>query len=122
MALLDGVTETEVLAPAGGGGHSDGGCCPGGPAEEEMDETPLELPVGDTEPEPSLLEGPTDVEPGGEAADTTEGRGQGHFYLHASFENFKDFLHFLEVAIILILVILTLKTRDNVKRMNVYWL
>ena len=43
-----------------------------------MDETPLELPVGDTEPEPSLLEGIPDVEPGGEAADTTEG-GQGHF-------------------------------------------
>ena len=98
---LDGVTETEaageteVLAPAageathppGGGGHSDGGCCPGGGPEEEMDETPLELPVGDTEPEPSLLEGRTpDVEPGGEAADTTEG-GQGHF-LHANFEIF----------------------------------
>ena len=91
---LDGVTETaaeqetgDVLAPEvthpPWGGHSGGGgaCCPGGP-EEETDETPLELPVGDTEPEPSLLEGPPDVEPGGEAAaaDTTEG-GQGHFHL-----------------------------------------
>ena len=81
----------EVTHPPGGGGHSDGSCCPGGP-EEETDETPLELPVGDTEPEPSLLEGTPDV--GGDAADTTAEGGQGHFNLHASFEIFKDFYIF----------------------------